>query len=98
MTGRFEILSLAERYASGAAGNRSEERAEAVGGRLQAIVRPGLPPKLRKGRAYESAPVFPYSGKRPLVFVGCQDQKTDSGPCFSVRSRPFAHRELCRAL
>ena len=30
----------AERYASGAADSRSEARAEAIGGRLQAVVRP----------------------------------------------------------
>ena len=36
------LLSMeAERYASGAADSRSEARAEAIGGRLHAIVRPG---------------------------------------------------------
>ena len=37
----------AERWASGAADSRSEERAEAIGGRLHAVVRPSrlsLPP------------------------------------------------------
>ena len=33
---------VAERHASGAADSRSEARAEAIGGRLQAIVRHGL--------------------------------------------------------
>jgi len=57
-----------------------------------------LPPKLRKGRVYESVPVFPYPGKRPLAFMGCKDQTTDSSPCCSVRSLRLAQRELCRAL
>jgi hypothetical protein len=66
--------------------------------RLHAFVRPELLPKLWKGRVYESVSVFPYPGKRPLACMGCKDQTTDSGPCFSVRALLFAQRELCRAL
>ena len=35
-------MECTERYASGAADSRSEERAEAIGGRLQANVRLGV--------------------------------------------------------
>ena len=61
--------SEAQRYASGAADSRSEERAEAIGGRLQAMVRRAAPTLLRSATPPIPwpAPLMGHGGNPNLV-------------------------------